>query len=1302
MIACPNKNTVEWRELLRANGGDERKAYEEYLKNDGSIPVDYYNHESPNFKITDIGLSDLDNDLLIASNNRKSYNSFRVRKDNVIVNSIYQSVKSNKRNEFYLHGEENISFKDIIDSSDSDKIKEIKIKDRIRAKILPKFETYDREMSDKIMQFLDTSNEGGMGDMEDSNYYKYFGVKIQFGKEHKEGEEYTIQKDVIEKVKQHIEWNENTRIVRYSKLREEFGNTVLKDIVDDDLIGNDPFVVIHGLTYSEDRKTVIGADISLIEITTVNPKHSDKSLRGKNLFNNYVADKSTMSGSKGSKELGVTLNNDSADLRKLKLAFTGARIKQLNENVNVRNMAVLHVNANKGIKRYNMHYMDAVSNIEAIRNIPALKNRLSLKLQSIVGNKHLTNLNKSIDELLTSYGLELKSQKQTKIIRYYISELEDYIEGKKTKYQLLESLKQRRNYLQNQLKTKEANYNNNERKLLAEIISQLEGFSRSPIKKYNRSRIANMGSVQTWRKNISDIGNIVIQDFQKKVKDTTRKIRGQYIYSFLGDSNEKEDNTKWNYHLNNIRKIYMQNNPEMQIVEKGLNISEKMWQRLFIYETYTDDNGVEHRVNTMRIHWDKNNPETAELLAKGSKDGISIEEVEAGKFIVDTIEKHIKALIRNDIRQSAHIIKVDKNGKVIEDTDKLERLVEDRYNANWERGLIPVIKKRGGQYITKGKILKGIVTEVKTEANFVNDMSDFVIDDVEGGLSESVKSIFYDQFIGATDSRYGSDERLKLMGLKYSDEDNSPIKVELDESGKPLTGNVNENIEDILDLFVLDTMYKIEMDNEVLPAKIDAEIRLNAIESIAGDQSNNKKVIEVYANRIAHHKNIDFEGDVAKKGMKAASVAMGVVSFAGLAFNPKVALTSWSANKVETILMGLTNSIYNPYKLFTMKDYNKAAFLLNTSSKARKKADMLMKRYNVYMTSKDDLLGNIRYKKTNRNLITSHTTNWMTWVTDYNSRRTTMVAQMMYEGSWDAHDVVGDKLVYNVKEDKRYFNEDGTQTKQQKALMDRLVLELKNDPRYKEEQEKSNYPVIGYDSTEERRFEWISNKFIIGTYDREDTPVADGHVVMRTVMQFKKYIYSKVEQRLGGRTTKDEGGYYVAIEQEDGSVRTEWQEIEMEGYFVTLYNYMADNWKYIKEFKMPKTREEWNNLSDMEKHNVVRAGMDLMMIAIVYALFTGISGLADDDDKKRYLSQSRILRSFKNGALTMLAASPTELLEIGGNIAVINYAQNIIDVVFGDKTINKIGRNIPGSGMLNTIDEIGELGDILFDENINY
>ena len=53
-----------------------------------------------------------------------------------------------------------------------------------------------------------------------------------------------------------------------------------------------------------------------------------------------------------------------------------------------------------------------------------------------------------------------------------------------------------------------------------------------------------------------------------------------------------------------------------------------------------------------------------------------------------------------------------------------------------------------------------------------------------------------------------------------------------------------------------------------------------------------------------------------------------------------------------------------------------------------------------------------------------------------------MVAQALHDGSYQAHDNEGN---YDVRKDKRYYNPNGTQTEEQKALLKGLVKDLIND-----------------------------------------------------------------------------------------------------------------------------------------------------------------------------------------------------------------------------------------------------------------
>jgi len=64
----------------------------------------------------------------------------------------------------------------------------------------------------------------------------------------------------------------------------------------------------------------------------------------------------------------------------------------------------------------------------------------------------------------------------------------------------------------------------------------------------------------------------------------------------------------------------------------------------------------------------------------------------------------------------------------------------------------------------------------------------------------------------------------------------------------------------------------------------------------------------------------------------------------------------------------------------------------------------------------------------------AHITNW---ASDAEARLVGMAGWMIHEGSWDAYSLneKGD-IQYDIKKDERYYNEDGTQTKEQEVLVE--------------------------------------------------------------------------------------------------------------------------------------------------------------------------------------------------------------------------------------------------------------------------
>lgn len=226
----------------------------------------------------------------------------------------------------------------------------------------------------------------------------------------------------------------------------------------------------------------------------------------------------------------------------------------------------------------------------------------------------------------------------------------------------------------------------------------------------------------------------------------------------------------------------------------------------------------------------------------------------------------------------------------------------------------------------------------------------------------------------------------------------------------------------------------------------------------------------------------------------------------------------------------------------------------------------------------------------------------------------------------------------------------------------------------------SNKLTRAYDFDEQDVLKWISDKYIIGSYDDTTYAMMESYTLARIFSQFKKWLPDKVNNYFGSRIASDVGGKYVVKKTESGEKQVVWEKRVQEGIFVTLWGIKKD----IKEANMLSAKG-WAELPAYKRRNYTKALMDGVMFGALYGLYTGLT--SDWDDEDPIVKDSRLMRVFKYGAMDIISSSPLVLSETLAQPApVFTMVDRWMSIFTGD--FSQIERNIPGAATITSTAEI--------------
>lgn len=318
-----------------------------------------------------------------------------------------------------------------------------------------------------------------------------------------------------------------------------------------------------------------------------------------------------------------------------------------------------------------------------------------------------------------------------------------------------------------------------------------------------------------------------------------------------------------------------------------------------------------------------------------------------------------------------------------------------------------------------------------------------------------------------------------------------------------------------------------------------------------------------------------------------------------------------------------------------------------------------------------------------------------------------LIAKMMHDACWEAHEMVDDELVYNFKKDGRFdvFN-DSKADKNSKKYRDQQGLYIAMLEQFNKEGYNLKYgddlpaAYTSRESTSVRSFA----ELCFGHYDK-NTQMLAKHMFMGSMwLQFKTFLSAKLEQWILKPGTYDQGNWkevrdengnlFVRVitfnendvpsveiklesELKEGEMWTplkDWQGRFMEGIAWTLFDFG----KALYKLDHKELKELWAN--DMKRANLKLALWDMVwaqiMMWIVATMF--LSGDSEDYTPISHGLASALYNSFSDMPITDVVISMTSDASPPSFSAMKNIFNQTGDVLSGDKglfdaTINSFG-----------------------------
>lgn len=1116
------------------------------------------------------------------------------------------------------------------------------VREYLRKEIVPFIADYEQERKVKIMDIL--NHQPDIKGAWVKNFVTKDGKRLDTD-------------EVRDTFLRHIDHEDGAIYLKYSDLSDPEriikGDMRVKDlgiVHVPDFAGHDPIVQV--------KKNSMGTSISLID--TMSGRLGQGSLigAGKHLFSNY------MPGFFQSYLKNIRTPATEGGARKALLTMTAMAMHQANPDLKFRRIKVFGFNAT-GVEHDAVWINETLQELKLIKQMPPLYNALTPGMKAVLDDESLyesTDYNQSILPLLHDLlrTRPVDSTPESLLRDNLINALDGYDQSEEGQDKiLLEALKNIQRIMVRDW-TPEAIRTDKEYQYVSQAIVDLVGRGTK-----GANSIKDTSKVGLYGKNAMDVNSDLLQLQRSVSLDSVGKIVAV---------------------VTGFRKKLHQSIAELDknslITNKLVNNGSERFKHLFQYSAadekdsaikVRDRNGkLVPKVKLNILHWDKSDPHTAAMLRNGD---LTTNDLKVANDFLDMVhDSMVDGIMHNWYQDGLYR---NENGHWKQEQAKAE--AKQYVDRHYPRGWVPVVQRHGTEAVYEKKFFEALGDLQLVGKNADNIFGEDMMGDKIGQVTNRYLAEMENK---APVSAIGGYERLGRMGLSLDDLGN----IILDKS--ELNERATANMEIILTNQKVATQRMLFHEGDTVPVIHAIRSLLAAQEAESSKpQPNNLAWSKMYANRIIFRNAPDPLIDDTSWRIKpsvAANTLMSVTSWAGVAFSWKVAVASGAYNFIAFHAQATANGLANN-GLYGMKEAAETQKLI-LSDKERAKIFALVSTYQIYDAQEGDLTGNQKFSKTYKPIFSSHGMNVMNRVGDNGTRALVMVAQMLKEGTWDAHYIGKDgELHYDQTKDKRLY-EGGRMTAEGAAHIKTIRRMLLSDGIW--DQKEGEQLKMAYSLKMARAMKALSDKYVIGGMDRSEQIMADSFWLGRLFTQFKKYLPAKIYNWNGRIMNSDALGRLRIVEGKDGP-ESVWEKREITNYMHAWTNAVG---KVGDAYRMGW--KESRELSEADRTGLYRSAIDLSIMMMLYALYAGFKPDKDDKKKTRFQSTDglyhgfvqdrRVLSLFNQAAQDMFSGSmPGLVYTFGANRSIlpaVNTAYRMGNIMLGDP--KQAWRFVPGNATM--------------------
>lgn len=921
----------------------------------------------------------------------------------------------------------------------------------------------------------------------------------------------------------------------------------------------------------------IGKPSQELSILNVSPEYLNNHGQEKNnIAAAFIGENMTNKEKRRAKNLrGVTLSNDNGHIEAVKTAVIAMAIKKVSPGTVIRKIGAMHVKGDT-IHVRSRDVDDTVQQIELLMdNVPQLRENLEVDFKDIVSDKSLYNMNlykvpvgtRLLNYFKTLISTVENNDKYKKSIENTIDQgIKVFEHGDFSYYKdMQKAVFGRIMHLYEELDSDVARSGNEEYQFLLQMYRELTGYNEINTKKFNEL---------SW---------------DEKMIQTADRWTGQiktWLFDQIDLASRKgvEEMLPFNKELDAKTKTL--NTLSGNILSYGLDKSHALFKPLFKKMKGYDQNGNEVTVSTHEIHCDINDADTALALANRE---ITQEQLDFGKWLADSMYEefvqYVMVVERKNISQKANMTETE-----------LRAAAENEVARRYKKGMMPVFVSSTGSALSEGKLMDALNMYMKNAGRFYGgalyeEFSQTEDAEYQKESFKKITSTFWNQF--QSSENFGGSFRMRMLGLDLKVR-NQETSIEV--IAPEIQNSLSYNLQNIGNYTMMSSKRTKHMQRAVASSNIAMDM-LRGEEAMRGaNTKDTREQVENYINRQIYGNlpqmpkimlgniaiNIDYMLDASNR----------FINMAHLAIKPGVGLKNIVATTSKMLINSLVNQLAG--KNFNTVNVAKAAEQIFTNSE---KVRALNEKYQFVNMSEKDLINHFQHVTSKANATEPDAQMILNWFGDYYNQLIGGIAQMINEGTYDAHDNLGN---YDETLDKRFEGEDGEYIKN--AII--------------EQQYKEGYHVLqngkmthAYTQRQENFVKVQVQRFIGELTDPKYKNMASSYSFVRAATSMRSYMYNVAQAWWKNPSQTVHLGGMKVIEV-DGEKEAVWAPELTEGIINTMI-YCA---KGLRNAVKTRTFDDFKNMSHFQKRNLISMATFTAIIGGVYLLADAM--LYDEDRKK--------------------------------------------------------------------------------------